>query len=215
MRSATPTFPTSFGNPRWNTLEQNFSKPVFEMWIKPMRFVEYRGGRTAPRGPQQICAGVGRHQAPGADHRGPQRDLRLGARATALGRRARASRPRTMQVPSTPALRPRICAAPISTCATRFEEFVVGNSNRFAHAAAQAVASAPARPTTRSSSTAASGLGKTHLMHAIGHRVMIDNPERQRRLRLEREVHQRIHHRDQEQPERPSFATATGTSTCC
>lgn len=90
------------------------------------------------------------------------------ARSTgkAKGRRAPA-RSKKENKHTVPVLNPR----------NTFENFIVGSSNQLAHAASRAVANAPARAYNPLFLYGETGLGKTHLMHAIAHYTLDKNPD--------------------------------------
>jgi chromosomal replication initiator protein len=175
---------TGTSNELWQSaleaLERKFTKPVFEMWIKPIRLISLEGNElhlavntsfardwVENRLKADIVQVLG-------DIFGEQLTLRFSVEERGQQQTAEHA-PIAPSIPAVARPSDDLRSANLNARYT-FEEFVIGNSNRFAHAAAQAVAGAPARAYNPLFLYGGVGLGKTHLMHAIGHRVMQDNP---------------------------------------
>jgi chromosomal replication initiator protein len=191
---------SAISNELWDAvltvLEQKYSMPVYKTWLKPLRIVEFGDaeivlGAPTPfardwvhnrlkEGIQEVLLSL-----TGIDFTlhviiaGPETAAEPSTASVITGTDIAVSIVATIEEPLDP-------GKPISADEMRlnnlnprytFEEFVVGAFNSFAHAAAQAVAEAPAKAYNPLFLYGGVGLGKTHLMHAIGHRILAGKPE--------------------------------------
>jgi chromosomal replication initiator protein len=177
----------------WQTtlvgLESRFTKPIFETWIKPMRVLRLSTDEITLSVQNQFAKDWAENRFKGtisaalAETLGAPISIRFVIDGPSEETDARAL--------AADAVPDNGSALPVAPPAFRspdefrhtglnprytFEQFVVGATNRFAHAAAQAVADAPARAYNPLFIYGAVGLGKTHLMHAIGHKAFQSDP---------------------------------------
>ncbi|WP_438483289.1 chromosomal replication initiator protein DnaA [Oleiharenicola lentus] len=174
----------------WETVKSDlkavFPDDVYQMWFEPMRCLDSSEDAIALGVPNDFAA-IWIHDN--------YLDLITQKLRAAAGRMVSvnlkkcASNGTAVQVPAiepksriAPAKRTvrydeRSAAAGSLNPRNTFENFVVGSNNQLAHAAALAVAQAPAQAYNPLFIHGSTGLGKTHLMHAIGHSILQRNPE--------------------------------------
>ena len=171
---------------------------MYEIWLAPLRLVGARRRRSSSSRRRASCARwVAERfarvlQASATAVLGPD-----GRRRRARGRRGRARRRRRRAARPTPPPRttsPRP-TTPASTRSYTFEQFVIGDANRFAHAAALAVAELPGQAYNPLFLYGPPGVGKTHLLHSIGNYVRAYGGGLTRPLHDGRDVHERVHRR--------------------
>ncbi len=172
----------------WETvlshLKTTVSDQVFETWLRPLRFVSREGSLLLVATPhkffkqwieenympqleqaarKELGGGVAVEIVVGSEEDGEVERAAHTAEMS-LTAETRATLPR--QKTQNGALNPRYT----------FDRFVVGAGNQFAHAASYAVANDPAKSYNPLFIYGGVGLGKTHLLHAIGNLTQIHNP---------------------------------------
>jgi chromosomal replication initiator protein len=171
----------------WETVKCDlkglFPDDVFQMWFEPMGCVETTEDAIT-LGVQNDFAAIWIHDN--------YLDLISQRLRLAAGRMVHVTLRKTEHGPAAAAPAPEPKARPAAKRTLRYDErtaagslnprnsfetFVVGPNNQLAHAAALAVAQAPAQAYNPLFIHGATGLGKTHLMHAIGHSILARNPE--------------------------------------
>ncbi len=152
-------------------------------WLEPTEAIEYNDGRLVVGAPDQFA--VEWNESKHAPVLARIAEEVLGEPVT-LVFRVQEDRQRRPQmdffVAPSPAVvtPPRVPVNPSSQPLNErygFAQFVIGKSNELAAAAAHAVASAPGKTYNPLFIYGATGLGKTHLMQAIAHKVLENNPE--------------------------------------
>ncbi len=169
-------------------IETKVNRHIFYTWFKPTTFVRDDGGSLKVRVPNALFrdwltkhyAGVLDEALSEVDRRGATVTFLLDPSEKAEPERPALPHPDASSVAVPVVETPPDRAAEIDAdyrmggLAPRysFDSFIVGPSNQFAHAACRAVAEAPSRSYNPLFIYGGVGLGKTHLMHAIGHYVL-------------------------------------------
>ncbi len=158
-------------------IETKINRHSFYTWFEPTSFVEDAGGTVTVRVPNQLFRDwLTKHYSAVIDEAIAEVS-RQGTLVAFVPLSGTVQATPTLDAPAareTAAQRP----TPIAGLNPRYtvRTFVVGSSNQFANAAARAVAEAPSRSYNPLFIYGGVGLGKTHLMHAIGQYVLQQQP---------------------------------------
>ena len=155
-----------------NRLKEKVGLHNFETWIKPLRASDLKDGTVAIEVPSTLFRDwlndnyIDSLEEEFSDHHEQAVIITIAVNAAPLADVATAPAGPPARQPDAPTLIPRYT----------FENFVVGASNQFAHAACAAVANRPADHYNPLFIYGGVGLGKTHLVNAVGHRLIERNP---------------------------------------
>ena len=175
----------------WRSIREELRRVVgestYEIWIAPLEVKAFEGGVLLLKAPAATRAWVAKRFG---------RILERSARSVTgievqvaiegVGEADEPAAAATRIRPRTSNLNPRYS----------FDQFIIGDGNRLAHAAALAVAELPGQAYNPLFLHAPPGLGKTHLLHAIGNYVRAFGGRRDRPLHDRRGVHQPLHQGD-------------------
>lgn len=164
------------------SIEKKVSKPSFETWLKSTKAHHIEGDTIIIKAPNEFARDwlEGRYTHLIADSlediTGSKLDVKFIIPPDHTDNEFPSEKMMKKQVQQTTPIHNDVPKSMLNPKYT-FDTFVIGSGNRFAHAASLAVAEAPAKAYNPLFIYGGVGLGKTHLMHAIGHYVLEHNPE--------------------------------------
>jgi chromosomal replication initiator protein len=149
---------------------------MYEIWLAPLQLVEIAGDQVVVEAPRELCAWVAERfarvlQTAAIAVLGPTAVVRVRAGEEGPQPRGHRTRPTGATGPATPEDDVTEATETGLNPKYTFEQFVMGDANRFAHAAALAVAELPGQAYNPLFIYGPPGVGKTHLLHSIGNYV--------------------------------------------
>jgi chromosomal replication initiator protein len=158
----------------WSAIQDELRQAVpadkYDLWLAPLRAADLQDDVLVVESPRELRAFVAERfarvlQAAVASVLGPRATVEVRSQAStarSAAKGAGASPAPTQAVPEHHGINPNLA----------FEHFVIGDANRFAHAAALAVAELPGHAYNPLFVYGPPGVGKTHLLHSIGNYVL-------------------------------------------
>jgi chromosomal replication initiator protein len=158
-------------------------EPTYRIWLEPLRAVELTDDTLLLEAPPHVASWV-RERFGRAIQASVELVLgtEIGVELTAADKRRPSSHREAAQAPTTAPVSPRpsqlsgSSGGPLGNPKLTFDQFVIGDCNRLAHAAALSVAELPAQAYTPLFICGPPGVGKTHLLVSIANLLLAHNP---------------------------------------